>query len=336
MGRRLGLAGLLLGCQPTPAVTAAAAPAPRPPTPAPLALPGPTAHAPSSAASPPAAAPDIPASPVILASPDILASPERERLLVASLAELGRSFAELDELDQRIEDGDEPLPRGARKRRRELLAAIDRLRDEARAQVTGATSPKRLAPRVFAPIVAELAANAQGRFQPLIHPELGLFVIHNMSGSTPHLDRVRIWKQDEDGQPYPRIDQESVLVALSDAMHWRLGRKPHEDESGCPQLPDDIQERTRNATAFDSWGVVLGWDGWTAIPDRYRLMAMSSEAAEGTGLAGHYDAGAHAAMQRAALAISHTAIVGGAHLDFGRIDDRWYLLAIDIYDDACG
>lgn len=329
-GLLLGLAGVLAGCEHTPVITAAGAPAQMA-----------ASHAslePPSTASPPDAAPPIPApleisaSPEIPALPEVTAPSERERLLVASFAELGLILAELDEIDERIEQGDgEPLPRGARKRRRELLAAIDQLRVEVKAQVIGAPSylnNEKLAPRAFAAIVAGLAANAQGRFQPLIHPELGLFVIHNMSGSIPHLDRVRTWKQDEQGQPYPLIDQEDVLSALAGAVGWRLGRKPHEDESGCLQLPDDIQARARNVTAFDSWAGVLGWTGWTPLPDRYRLAPLSPEA--------HHDASMHAAMQRAALAISHTAIIEGAHFDFGRIDDRWYLLAIDIYDVACG
>lgn len=48
------------------------------------------------------------------------------------------------------------------------------------------------------------------------------------------------------------------------------------------------------------------------------------------------DAVEFALMQRAALAVSHYVVIEDSRLDFGRVDDRWYLLAVDVLDEPCG
>lgn len=246
--------------------------------------------------------------------------------------EIGRVIAELDAIREELDDSpDRPWT----EREREVNSRLKWLRTDAQLYSHGEMAPgSLLGPHQFAEVVEARAREAEGKFQRLIHPQLGLFVVHNVAGSVPHLDRVTRWPRG-DYDYSTRLDGVAVLNELTRASQFARGGKPpvKEDDDGCTRPGDTVQIALN--TVFDAWAIIFGSE-WDRIPDRYLLEPWAAFSARNPEVEDDLNAREFALMQRAALAVSIYVVVDGVRLDFGLIDDEWYVLAIDILDDACG
>lgn len=246
--------------------------------------------------------------------------------------EIGRVLAELDAIREGLDDSPE---RPWTEREREVDFRLRVLRGEVKLYSHGAIAPgSLLGPHRFAEMVEERARRAEGKFQRLIHPQLGLFVVHNVAGSVPHLDRVTRWPRG-DYDYSTRLDDVAVLNKLARASQFKRGGKPpvSEDDEGCTRRGDTVQLPFN--TVFDAWASIFGSE-WDGVPDRHLIEPWAAFSARNREVEDDLNAREFALMQRAALAVSIYVIVDGVRLDFGPIDDEWYVLAIDILDDACG
>lgn len=272
----------------------------------------------------------VPAPVIATPAPPSPAPPTAADPLADTLQAMVALFVAIDGHDAALEQ--DPDDRRALDARREAVAAVDRLRviagEQARRQ-PGFLPPD--AP-TFARILADLAQQSGGRLQPLIDAELGLFVIHNVAGSQPHVDRVTSWPGGE--HPYAaRLDEKAILKRLVRAPRWPARAVASLDDDGCTRERDAVALAGR--TAFAAWGVVLGIDAET-VPDRFRLDAWPRLRARFPDIDEDLDAAEYEQLRRAGLVISHSAYVDGVRLDFGNIAGRWVLLAVDILDDECG
>jgi hypothetical protein len=184
-------------------------------------------------------------------------------------------------------------------------------------------------PRVFARELRAQIMGTKGGLEQLVHPVLGVFVVHTIPGSVPHIDRVLTWPEGD--YDYGQHVDHGVLEHLMQAHRWRPGIRRRVDAMGCDLIDDTV---VRGAgTAFDAWFVIFGSVNW-AVPEEIWLdpteigsfLEQDADLAEAD----------YMLARRAALTITHSAFVSDIRLDFGRIDGRWFLLAIDMRDDPCG
>jgi hypothetical protein len=185
---------------------------------------------------------------------------------------------------------------------------------------------RRVGPRAFARALRAQIAASEGGLEKLVHPDRGVFVVHNIPGHLPNLDHVRSWPRGD--FDYSEHVDDASIDALKRAHRWRPGVRVRTDEIGCESIENTVV--TATGTALDGWAQVHGasWD----VPEEAWLISP-----EDTTWLGDRPVDAEAlAIRAAALTTSHTAFVFDMRLDFGRIDGRWYLLAMDIQSDFCG
>lgn len=273
------------------------------------------------------------------AEPDPVVESAVMKLTIVQL-ELARALAELDAIREKLdaidaELDDPPANRPPTERERQVHARLKALRAEAKLYSHGETAPAAsLGLREFAEMIEERARQAEGKFQRLIHPQLGLFVVHNVAGAMFHVERITRWPRG-DYDYGVGLDDEVAMKRLVRASQFKLGGKPpvRKDEIGCEHRGETVQEATD--TVFDVWASLFGTE-WDHVPDRHVIQPWAGYSARNREVKDDLDGRAFALMQRVALAVSHYVVVAGVRLDFGMIDGEWYVLAIDILDDACG
>jgi len=207
---------------------------------------------------------------------------------------------------------------------------VDAILARATTEVTGGDyrSTEAMTPRAFGRALAALATEAKG-IESLFHPDLGVFVVHT-PGALAMLDNVKTWPPTNTDHAYAGDVGEDVIKTMRRAGRWKPGRTARIDSDGCEPLPDTVLET--QTSAFDVWTVQFGSEYW-ALPQELWLTPVQGHASfEIHGL----DETLFPAMRAAALAITHTAVVDGSRFDFGRINGRWYLLAMDLSDSLCG
>lgn len=175
----------------------------------------------------------------------------------------------------------------------------------------------------------------------MIHPEHGLFMVHNIGGSVPSLEWVPRWPTGEDTMLDTVFDPLMGLQEMRQAPSWPdLYRAPGTDGE-C----DTGSEHLFNAGDPTDWvlDVHLGMrepvpdsedeemPPWISEPyDQLEPGALSSIGYN------DWDADKWAHLQVLTSVISRGAQVQDVDLYFGVIDEAWYLVGLNAYDDACG
>lgn len=220
----------------------------------------------------------------------------------------------------------------AQRARKAALADAEKKVAERAADVAGPdrAATAAIGAKAFAREISARARSASG-VADLIHPTLGVAVIHNIPGHLLQLDRVTSWPNgDHDYSTY--VDSE-VLGRLRRAARLPTRTRVITDDIGCVSFADAVVRG--NGTAFDAWSVQLGSEYW-ALPEELWL-APPDSAAEDYGCKTEIPTVADFEhLRRVALTITHRVVFSSLWLDFGRVDGTWYLLAIEMEDDFCG
>ncbi|MBZ5712730.1 hypothetical protein [Nannocystis pusilla] len=195
-----------------------------------------------------------------------------------------------------------------------------------------------LAPELNPETLAALVSAVDGDIQALLHPELGVWLIHNMAGAVPYLVLRDAWPKRERGwQLESQFDSAAILAALADAPNWTKNYRPP-DPANC----DDGSARL-NIGPSDALDEVLDihMGGRETpldepMPPPWLLQTPAQLRASGTRPL--FVPARWARLQRLRAAASHHVVLDemDAVVEFGRVDGRWYLLGIDGRHDACG
>lgn len=203
------------------------------------------------------------------------------------------------------------------------------------------SEPTNPSPDLDAATLAALARRAGGKLQALIHPKLGVYLVHNMSGSVPHLVHQRRWPKEDGWWLEPRFVSEGILADLAAAETWAASYRPPLTEGECDKGSSQLRPGPT-----DSLGHVLDihlgmremMDDEEDLPpwlERSFAELQREGHLKGTDLS--LDAATWRRLQRLGAAASHHVFLEHHGLvEFGQIDGRWYLLGIDNTDDACG
>lgn len=177
----------------------------------------------------------------------------------------------------------------------------------------------------------------------MIHPEHGMFMVHNISGSVPHLEWVRRWPTDEDTMLDTLFDPAAGLEAMRQAPAWAdLYREPGTDgecDEGSEHMFDAADPTAHTldihlGMRWDDQGDAEVLPPWiTRSFDELEPGAV--EALSGIGDT-QWDADAWTHLQVLTAATMRGAFVRDISLYFGVLDGEWYLVGLDAYDDACG
>lgn len=187
-------------------------------------------------------------------------------------------------------------------------------------------------------------ASSVGSIHELLHPEHGLFVIHNISGSMPHLELVDRWPPGEESMLTDLLGEDD-LETLRLAGQWEVEYRPPgtdgECDPGSPSLGD--------AASPSGWVLDIhlgmresedeGPDPPPWITQPYEVVSSGdfTVAELGSGLEfTQWDARRWERLQRLDGAVTRVAYLEHSALFFGVLDGHWYLVGIDAYDDACG
>ncbi|WAS93451.1 hypothetical protein [Nannocystis punicea] len=185
--------------------------------------------------------------------------------------------------------------------------------------------------------LAALARSAGGDIQSLLHPELGVWLIHNMAGAVPELVLRERWPRRERGwRLEPRFSSASILESLAAASTWpRKPRRPDPEECdpGSSRLIVGASGRLDDVLDIHLGTRELPDD--EPMPPPWLLQTPAQLAASGT--RPPFTPARWARLQQLrAAATHHVVLEDGLIVEFGRVDGRWYLLGIDASDDACG
>lgn len=203
------------------------------------------------------------------------------------------------------------------------------------------SEPTNPSPDLDAALLAALARGSGGKIQALIHPKLGVYLIHNMSGSVPHLVHQRRWPKEDGWWLEPRFDSEGILADLAAAETWAASYRPPLTEGECDEGSSQLRPGTTDALGH-VLDVYLGMRDVPEDEDELPPWLQRSFAElqreghlEGADLS--LDAATWRKLQRLGAAASrHAFLEHHGVVEFGQIDGRWYLLGIDNTDDACG
>jgi len=204
---------------------------------------------------------------------------------------------------------------------REVKAAVAELRSAARARATEGSyaSAVRVSARRFAVELAQQAEDVSA-LDALVHPEIGVFVFSSHGWT---LTRERSWPVISAAEEDLTLERLRRIGKLPKRLGWET------DELGCSYPLDGIGEVAQSEGLTSYHPTALG------VSDTYRLCG-HDEYVDGWG---EIDEDGLVQLQRAALAVTHAVEFSQQTFEFGKIGDRWYLLAIavtDPEDDACG
>lgn len=195
--------------------------------------------------------------------------------------------------------------------------------------------------------LAEWTTSIHG-LDAMIHPEHGIFVIHNISGSLRHIDLLHRWPDEEETMIGGLLVEQDVLDQLRRAPVWpdeyRAPGTEDECDPGSASLYDDssptwwvLDVHLGMRESHDEEADEMAETGppWIERPyealDASRLPEIASS---------HWDTQwtEHDWMRLRILdgATQRAAFMGDVALYFGVIDGRWYLTGINATDDACG
>lgn len=196
------------------------------------------------------------------------------------------------------------------------------------------------APEFDAVTLAALARAANGDIAALLHPELGVFLIHNMSGAVPQLVLRDRWPKRERGWALEsQFDSASILEELAQASTWPAQRRRRDPDDPCDEGPSQLRAGSSRALG-DVLDIHLGMRERFDETEEQLPPWLERSHAE-LARAGNrppFTPARWTRLQRLAAAGSHHAYLEhrASIVEFGRIDGRWYLLGIDARDDACG
>lgn len=188
--------------------------------------------------------------------------------------------------------------------------------------------------------LAALARAANGDITALRHPELGVYLIHNMSGVAPELVLRDRWPKRERGWALEsRFDSAAILEALAQASTWPALRRRRDPDDPCDKGPSHLRAGSSGALG-EVLDIHLGMRERSDETQEQLPPWLERSHAElaRAGDRPHFTPARWARLQRLAAAGSHHAYLEhqASIVEFGRIDGRWYLLGIDARDDACG
>lgn len=206
----------------------------------------------------------------------------------------------------------------------QVAAAVKAVRYRARQRATAGDfeATSKLSAAQFARELSKQAKTAKTD-DDFIHPEIGVFVFYPYGWQMTRQTR------------WPSInaaDRDLGLRALTRVTRLPKGYRYETNDLDC-SYPLDSVIAPGDPAAFPTFYVAES----SKVRDAYRLgdYAWFSE-----GYGDEFDEQQFEMMQRAALAITHHVIYAREGYEFGKIDGRWYLLAVSVdYDseqDACG
>lgn len=202
--------------------------------------------------------------------------------------------------------------------------------EDAAAQLVGAEAyvARQQTTRGFAQQLAEQARAAHGDLRAFIEPDLGVVVIHNISGYQTELDHVLHWPNGE--YDYTHWLLPTDVEAMQHVGRWSHKLRVRWDEDGCEHIDRVVLKQGR--AVFAPWLGAIGAQGW-AWEDELWLIPYERIH---TQLSARVDQRTFLAAKRAALIASHTIVIHNTSLAFGFVKGRWVLVAIDISTDGCG
>lgn len=187
-------------------------------------------------------------------------------------------------------------------------------------------------------------ARSATSFEALIHPKLGFFVTHNISGSMPHLDLVSTWPRDEDSLLNVHFDVDIALEAMRTNKDWEPVAHAGDNEDCEPIFMPLTEENDPVIQTLDIHigARDLGPEGgppqapppmsepYTEVEGSLGDLASSNAAAL------PWNADAWTKMQTLHRSIQGSLALPPEVFYVGTIDGDWYVLGVDGVDQHCG
>lgn len=190
----------------------------------------------------------------------------------------------------------------------------------------------------FAELVAK--ARSAGSLEDFLHPSLGIYVVHNISGSVPHLDLLDEWPRDPESMIIAHVNFDDAITSFQEEANWELVRTGYDDN--CEPVFGSIATNVDHTHGTldihlgmreDEEGEVTG-PPWFEV--EYEEVGGRLEGLSSDHVNGDWDSKKWKRFQTIHEAIQGAGTVVDQEFYVGSIDGEWYVLGIDATDPHCG